>query len=89
MSKAIQCTASFYGCEPPEDMQAASITLHPDNDGNGLYVRIRDDGDASPMAGLDLTIGQAERLVEALKWALADAHVKRVTAYAKSREAKP
>ncbi|MEB4590043.1 hypothetical protein VSS37_03535 [Candidatus Thiothrix sp. Deng01] len=74
----ITCKADIYGCEMPENMPV-SITLHPDNDGSGLYVRIRH-ADSSPLAGLDLTHDQAERLKNALEWALVNAHAKRIKA---------
>ena len=81
-----ECTVNVYGCEMPEDM-AAIIQLFTDNDGCGLYVRIRQ-ADESPLAGLDLTIEQAERLKSALEWALVNAHARRVKAYAESLEVK-
>lgn len=88
MSNPIQCTANLYGCNAPLDVPAI-ISTHPDTDGNGLYLSIRSPADNAPHAGIDLTIDQAERLVESLKWALVLAHSRRIASELKAREVQP
>lgn len=70
--ESMKCTANLYGFDAPHDI-TATIALHPDHDGQGLYVRIRDAADATPMIGLDLTIEQATALRDGLSVALMDA----------------
>lgn len=88
MNTPIECAANLYGCNAPLDVPAV-ISVHPDTDGNGLYLSVRSPADNAPHAGIDLTIDQAERLVAALKWALVDAHAKRIASEMKAREVQP
>lgn len=76
-------------CQNSASDAPATITLHPDRDGTGLYVSIRDTVKDCPAVGLTLTPDQAERLKSALEWALVTAHARRVANEAKAREVLP